>query len=71
MNTRRVGDRADELSAVRVEDFDLGCVRNIEPSRRTVDRDAIRTTDAANRLMARDLVTARAFKQHGAEDKNG
>src|SRR6266851_3665222 len=67
MDAGSICDRADEFATVRVQNFDLSRMRNVEPPRRTVDRDVIKAAGAANRVMARDLIAGRALKEQGAE----
>src|SRR5437588_12218909 len=71
MNAWRIGDRADDFAIVGVEDFDLSTVRDVEPARRAVDGNVIKTTDASNRIAADNLVAGAALNQQTAEQYDG
>ena len=71
MNAWRIGDRADDFAIVGVEDFDLSTVRDVEPARRAVDGNVIKTTDASNRVVADNLVAGAALNQQTAEQDDG
>src|SRR4029077_7782923 len=68
---RRVAYRTDDLPTVGVDDINLRAVRNVEPSRSTVQRQVIEPAGLGNWVPSRHMIARLACQQwRGKEQPN-
>src|SRR5262249_46354678 len=57
VDARRVGNVADDLVRIQIDDDDVRSVRDVEPSRGAVDREVVPAAFAADLDVAEDVIT--------------
>ncbi len=65
MDARRVGDVADDLVGVEIDDGDVRPVRDVQPPRRAVDREVVPAAFAADLDLADDVIAGRRGGERG------
>ena len=71
VNAWRIGDIADDLAGVDIDDDDMGRVGNVEAARGRVDGEVVPPALAADFDFAEKVVTGRGSEQDGSSDGRG